>query len=210
MRGGVEALRTGVSPGDMTAAIAAQQLDGLADVTITNPQEDDVLTRSGSSWVNAPASGGGGALTNLIPNGDFETNITGWSAASGATLAHNVDDWAWSGTGCLKVTTPGSGPSEGVSLSASLPAIAGQVYLAQAVVATEDTHVVALRITFDNAGTRIIGTAQLSEVSRDCITGVFVVPPDCTTVGFQLRTSNTAAGDFYTDELRLVLLGTLA
>lgn len=34
-------------------ALAPASLDDLADVTITTPQEDEVLTRSGSGWVNA-------------------------------------------------------------------------------------------------------------------------------------------------------------
>lgn len=72
----VEALRTGISTADLAAALAAMPLDALSDVTLTDPQDDDVLTRSGSGWINAAPSGGGGVATihNYFPDGAISSD----------------------------------------------------------------------------------------------------------------------------------------
>lgn len=57
------------------------ELNELHDVLITDPQENDVLTRIGSLWKNMPASGGG------FSNMDIITASTTWNVPTGVTKA---------------------------------------------------------------------------------------------------------------------------
>ena len=43
------------------ARIAAASIGDLADVTLTAPATNDVLTFDGAAWVNTPAASGGGS-----------------------------------------------------------------------------------------------------------------------------------------------------
>jgi hypothetical protein len=52
--------------GTLEGAPAAGALDDLTDVTITTPADGDVVTRSGSGWVNAPPTAGT-TTTRLSP-----------------------------------------------------------------------------------------------------------------------------------------------
>lgn len=58
------------------------ELDELHDVLITNPQQNDVLTRVGALWKNMPASGGGG-FSNL----EIITESTTWNVPAGIAKA---------------------------------------------------------------------------------------------------------------------------
>jgi len=63
-------------------------LNILSDVSITNPQTDDVLVYNGSTWVNGPGGGGGGATTL-----DDLTDVVITSASQGSILNHSGSTW---------------------------------------------------------------------------------------------------------------------
>jgi hypothetical protein len=69
-----------------------------------------------SSAVGAPDSTTGvwEASTNLLANGGFETNTTGWIAFGTGSIARVSNAGAKFGTSCLQVTTPGVASQEGM------------------------------------------------------------------------------------------------
>jgi hypothetical protein len=71
---------------DATWVTTPQALSALSDVTILNPTNTQVLTYNGTKWVNAPASGGGGAFLPLAGGTmDFSSRIY-WGDTSGFSV----------------------------------------------------------------------------------------------------------------------------
>lgn len=64
---------------------APDNVDGLTDVTITNPQTDDVLFYNGTEWVNGPI----GTHADLNDLKDVNTN----SVYTGQTILYNGTDY---------------------------------------------------------------------------------------------------------------------
>lgn len=69
----------------------ASELDDLDDVTITTPNDGDVLTYDDGEWVNAPPTGGGGGAEDLVDLGDV--NIS--SPSDGDLLAYDNGSSKW-------------------------------------------------------------------------------------------------------------------
>lgn len=72
-------------------APAAPEVGTLADVTLTSPAENDVLTFDGTGWVNAPAAGGGGVV-DVQTFDEFGT----WTKPASGTMAY-VEVWGGGG-----------------------------------------------------------------------------------------------------------------
>ena len=70
-------------------------LNGVSDVTITSPQNNDVLTYNGTGWVNAaPTGGGGGAnvtISDTIPAGTPSAGDLWWESDSGRLKVYYQD-----------------------------------------------------------------------------------------------------------------------
>ena len=70
-------------------------LNGVSDVTITSPQNNDVLTYNGTGWVNAaPTGGGGGAnvtISDTIPAGSPSAGDLWWESDSGRLKVYYTD-----------------------------------------------------------------------------------------------------------------------
>ena len=70
-------------------------LNGVSDVTITSPQNNDVLTYNGTGWVNAaPTGGGGGAnvtISDTIPAGTPSAGDLWWESDSGRLKVYYTD-----------------------------------------------------------------------------------------------------------------------
>ncbi len=98
--------------------------------------------------------------TNLVPNGSFETNASGWSATNGATLTQDTAQ-AIFGTHALKVvTTSGAGDGATTTTGGSgMAASAGTVYTAS--VWQYGTAALTLGIAWYN-GASLLSTSTLN------------------------------------------------
>jgi hypothetical protein len=94
---------------------------------------------------------------NLVSNPGFETDVSGWSAVSGATLTR-VTSEAHSGNASLRITTPGSAAGEGAQADAS-SFTPGRTYTAVAWV--KGSGQITLRIS-DGVGSTTSQTVTLT------------------------------------------------
>ena len=97
-----------------------QLLDGtLVPLTVSGNEITDatrVANTQGDGLANDSSTGIWEGTTNLITNGGFETNTTGWVANSAATISRDVTVSKF-GKASLKVV-PGTGGQDGAQLSA--------------------------------------------------------------------------------------------
>jgi hypothetical protein len=97
----------------------------ITDTTRTTNTQGDGRTPPDSStgvWENT---------TNLIPNGGFETNTTGWAAVNSATISRDTTNSKF-GTASLKIVTPGSVAGEGAWQTPAMTVSASTSYTASA------------------------------------------------------------------------------
>lgn len=73
---------------DALQAVLQQNLEDINNVTITSVQTSEVLTWSGTAWVNSPAAGGGGAT---VLNDLLDVDTTGVS--NGQVLLFSGGTW---------------------------------------------------------------------------------------------------------------------
>jgi hypothetical protein len=143
--------------------------------------------------------------TNLITNGGFETNTTGWT--SGLYMVNvsthaRVNTEKKFGSWSLKVTTDGVEALEGAESSSGIAAISGQTYTASMWVKAPVGK--ALRLELYNSGAGGISFQQFTGTGawqRVTTTGVATT----TSLGVAIRLDFAAQGvfDFYIDGVQL-------
>lgn len=98
------------------------------------------------------------ALVDLMPNGSFETGITGWMADTGAALAaETVAPLA--GVRSLRITATGATSPTGARPSVNIPVVAGRMYQFEALMRPSATGQVALAIDWFTAANVFITTS---------------------------------------------------
>lgn len=159
--------------------------------------------------MNEPHFPASGVTTGpeLLGNPSFDTDLTGWTATSGATAAYSTAQHH-SGAGSAQITTTST---LGVLTSATVPVTAGQAYQASAFFkgSTSSTRYPSVSIVFYDATGR-----QLEEDKSDGVTqgniqwrttsGVAVAPPLAKTAAVRLLIRAVGAGEVvYADDASL-------
>ena len=125
------------------------------------------------------------AATNLVTNGGFETNTTGWAAAgAGATLSRVTNDSA-EGAACASVACDGGTARQGLQLSSG----------SRAAVTPGATYTLQARLKMDAGLTYEVGFDQYTAISG----GAFVSGNQAT---------GTATGDWQSVTLTVTVSGT--
>lgn len=138
---------------------------------------------------------------NLHPNGDFETNITGWTAfGTGATLSQSTD-WARSGTKSLKVVVDThSGIGARSELFASLTANTSHYVILTIKGDPSWTYQIEMR---DAGGRAAIdfGWAPGKAVARKLL--AFTTTPTGGSASLYIARNGSTAGTFYVDVVKV-------
>jgi hypothetical protein len=134
---------------------------------------------------------------NLVSNPGFETDVSGWSAVSGATLTR-VTSEAHSGNASLRITTPGSAAGEGAQADAS-SFTPGRTYTAVAWV--KGSGQITLRIS-DGVGSTTSQTVTLTGSWQE-ISVTRTISASATVLRVILRTPSAQVVTCYADDVNL-------
>lgn len=139
--------------------------------------------------------------TNLVTNGGFESNTTGWSTASSATIQRTTNpNEVIDGAGSLKITTQGLTTFEGASfLTPELEA--GKMYTFSAKVRSTAGSALRLR-SVQSTETTITTTFFTSSGGVDKIVVSFV-PSALRTFSLQIMTAVALVVDIIVDDAQL-------
>lgn len=197
----------------LTAPPTPQYRIQLRDNTLTPIAElttfldgDVLLTFNDvGAWVlTVPASAGTYFIKNLLTanQSDVETDTTGLSAITGATLTRDTTQ-AWHGAASLKVVTPGVATNEGVGVGRPDTAFqAGQTITASAYLRGAGTlqfKIVRAGVTsYANTTITLTGTWTRYQISA-----TLPYPLPAGTYQLEITTSGTQAVTFYADGLQI-------
>jgi hypothetical protein len=139
--------------------------------------------------------------TNLVPNPNFESSVTGWVASATATVAHSASDFFVPSGSALITVNAGSDNVQGISKS-GLAVVVGSTYTLSlyaknltgvagalfTVVATTKNSVGGTTGVFVSSDT----TMSTTSWTRGSVS--FVVPANSTTVDISVRYAQTTVG----------------
>jgi len=149
-----------------------------------------------------------GYRTNWVENPSFETNITGWSAVSSATLSRDTVNYR-SGIASLKVVNASSSAAQ----YSNLPLVAGSgFYTISAYVKLETGATTAnyylRQLQYENIGGPSVATGNLGiqslSVTGDWVrlSGTFNKAAAANYLNFRIVTNSSTSGDiFYVDDV---------
>jgi hypothetical protein len=145
------------------------------------------------------------APANLVTNGDFEQDTSGWFSWVGTLTTSTAK--AHTGAQSLRVTGSGTGPA-----ATSLAVQAGASYAVSFWVSVgnvESAPVNVTRALTCGGNTSYVWVANSGAVSSSGwteLSGAFTVPSDCDAPGLQLYAEGSAANvDLYVDDVRVTL-----
>ena len=83
--------------GELTATdpVDPNTLDGVGDVTITSPSNDEIITYDGSGWVNSSVPSGDGGYTTIQLDLDTETNTLTLPGSANYNIQINSLNGSW-------------------------------------------------------------------------------------------------------------------
>lgn len=96
-------------------------------------------------------------LVDLMPNGQFNTGITGWVADTGASIAWETAA-PIAGAGSLRITTTGATSPSGARPMPSIPVVAGRMYQIEALLRPSATGTIGLAIDWFTAANVFLTT----------------------------------------------------
>jgi len=149
------------------------------------------------------------AATNLITNGGFETNFTGWVAEneSGGTSGRSTDASLFgSASAYFIATTPAD--NAGIRMTTSVAAASGSTFTASAFIRSLDTTELALRIAeYDTGGNFLrLGAAVHAEFTDDGeftrITATATMGASTTQARLFINTWGSQSAEFYVDGIQ--------
>jgi hypothetical protein len=98
------------------------------------------------------------AVVDLMPNGRFESNITGWAAETGSTIVRETAA-PIVGTGSLRITASGATSPTGARISPGVAVVAGRMYQFEALIRPSTTGNLALAIDWFATGGTFLTTS---------------------------------------------------
>ncbi len=149
------------------------------------------------------------AATNLITNGGFETNFTGWVAEneSGGTSGRSTDASLFgSASAYFIATTPAD--NAGIRMTTSVAAASGSTFTASAFIRSLDTTELALRIAEYDTGDNFLrlGAAVHAEFTDDGeftrITATATMGASTTQARLFINTWGSQSAEFYVDGIQ--------
>ena len=136
----------------------------------------------------------GEPTTNLISNGDFETNTVVWGPNQTATLVHSHQ---YNGRRCLKATMGQNTSTPGVRIN-GIAVLANTNYRMTALMDSGDCPYIAMWNQYPSASVSTTVTGSWSQQTMTFNTGAY------TSLNVFFYTSGMAIGDsFYVDEVQL-------
>lgn len=138
---------------------------------------------------------------NLLANGGFEVNTSGWAATANAEIGRDTGE-KHDGVASCEVETDGVGAAEGFQLIGGLPTVrAGESYVLRGWIKTEDSA--SLSIIWREIGGNVIVTLAFAG-TEDWQYFEAIGQADGSGIGtmrIQFLTPTTAAVKFYVDGL---------
>ncbi len=132
---------------DFSAAdVLTNYADGYYRLTLT-----DSAGKKAIGYIKAAGTGETLSETELVTNGTFDSDITGW------TLTANGGTIAWDATGTIKFTEPAT--SQNMYISQGVTSFLGAAYLAQFTVTASDSSHNNLRIGTTVNGNQIASSS---------------------------------------------------
>jgi type IV pilus assembly protein PilA len=184
-----------------TATSAPSFLDGtLVPLAVSGNEITDIsraLSTQGDG--RAPPDSSTGiweATTNLVANGGFETNATGWNSARSGTFSRDATRSKY-GNSSLKVITPGVQSGEG-AYSANAAVVNNQTYTASVWVLAPASQAMQILLEFNNGVTSSTGNFTGSGVwQRVQLSGSSNATAGIADI--QVRTGSTSSITFWID-----------
>ena len=177
---------------------AVPSLQGIVDTLALQPTQ---ITNAGMGvWSNGTLESAVSSV-NLITNGEFETDTSGWTAGNSATLTRDTTT-SVNGSACLKVTNPGSTVYGRASTTAAT--IVGHVYKLVAYVKSNGVNIAYVNVGTLDGGNEI-ATQLVTQSSYTKIEVLFEAVS--TTTYISCINSNVASLSTYYDSITLYDMG---
>ena len=138
------------------------------------------------------------AATNLVTNGGFETNTTGWAIKAGGETLARVTTTSKFGSACAQITLAGLLGYEGLAGIQNLALVNGTVYTAGAWVWCE-TGTLNLRIRVINVASVAIGTTTFVATTTPQRVSVTVTATADTPFNVEILTNGAQTGRLRVD-----------
>lgn len=181
------------------------------DLTFSGNEITDATRQAALGWGTTQLGGstdGAGLVDgyhNMIVNGDFETNTSGWAANSGGVTLTSDSTHAFSGSKSCKIVTPGLVLGEGIVQDFATGITAHTHYtVAFWVFAPAGQPIAASLQAYTSGFGSFLGQGADTLVgngSWQFMTITFLMPATAATAALFIATNNTAATTFWVDSV---------